>query len=325
MIPAVQRRQRGKHGTGYFSLMAFSNPTMRTKKKRPRLQQSPRCHPPRRQLRYSQNSADCLNSFKHVSKTQLSVLKWLSERGISFATTSIDSGRFRRSFAFTHTIGGLTADFDLLLPEEYPTCAPRLRLVSKEMYGQIPHLEASGLLCLFDNSTEFNVENVEAVLIEIFNRAEAVIGRPNAADFSAEIQSYWPQYDKEGGFRNLQLLSDIPISAKTAVGFCGKTGACVGIDRPSLCAWVSNWLGQSASSISTIDVPILDLSQPLIPTQFPETIGQLLDLAEKANPDVYNTIVGLLCRSVGNEIVLIRNVIEGQTIYLGVNVMRGLG
>lgn len=241
---------------------------------------------------------------------------WLRGRGLPADGTNI-SGRFRRKYPLKATFSGQSFALDLLLPKSYPVSPPRLQVSpASQYYGVIPHVEPDGLLCLFNNGTEFNATDVEGVLNETWTRAEKVLGSPDPADFFREIQNYWP--DRDAGLASLHLISELPATAATVAAYQARDHSYVGIDAKAIVTWVNNWAKTPGKERKTIAAPILRLPQPLMPAEFPRNIADLLALAAKYDAAVHAAIAAHCAAGMGPGLVVITFPYDGKILAVGV-------
>ncbi|MCB1104675.1 MAG: ThiF family adenylyltransferase [Cephaloticoccus sp.] len=240
---------------------------------------------------------------------------WLQSHGFPSTGENI-SGVHRRRYPLSATFAGHHFALELVLPRKFPVSPPRLRVSpAADYYEKIPHVEADGLLCLFNNGTEFNADAVEAVLEEVFNRAENVLGRPNLEDFFREIQSYWP--DSDDGLHSLHLIAEVPDTATALAAVQVKRHSYAGPDAVAVEKWVKNWVVTPRTDLPTIQVPILRLPKPLLPSEYPRTVSDLLALAQQHDVSVHSAIAEHCNTGKGDGLVIIVFPYAGKSLVIG--------
>lgn len=241
---------------------------------------------------------------------------WLRGRGLSADGTNI-SGRYRRKYPLGATFGGRAFTLDLLLPKSYPVSPPRLQVSPAEQYyGIIPHVEPDGMLCLFNNGTEFNATDVEGVLDEVWARAEKVLGSPDSADFFREIQNYWP--DRDAGLASLHLISEFPLTATNVAAYQARDHSYVGTDAATVISWVNHWVATPGKERAIIDAPVLRLPGPLLPPEYPRTLSDLLAMAAKHDASVHAAVAKHCTSGIGAGLAIITFPHAGKTLVVGV-------
>lgn len=243
------------------------------------------------------------------------VESWLQCRGFPVAGENV-SGTHRRRYPLPATFAGRAFALELRLPRNFPVSPPSLRVSpADDHYKKVPHVEADGSLCLFNNGTEFNAGAVEAVLDEVFRRAEKVLGSPDPEDFYREIQSYWP--DLQDGLHSLHLIAEIPEDATALTGIQVKRHSYVGPDGAAVDKWVKNWVVTPRSDLGTIKVPVLRLPTPLLPSEYPVTLADLLALAHQHDASVHSAIAQHCNVGKGDGLVVITFPYGGKSLVVG--------
>jgi len=240
---------------------------------------------------------------------------WLKSHGFPVTDENI-SGVHRRRYLLSATFDGRDFALELLLPRNFPVSPPRLRVSpAVDYYEKIPHVEADGLLCLFNNGTEFNADAVEAVLDEVFKRAEKVLGSPDLKDFYGEIQSYWP--DREDGLHSLHLIGEVPDTATALTAIQVKRHSYAGPDAVAIDKWVKNWVVTPRTDLTTIRAPVLRLPNPLLPLEYPRTLTDLLALAQQHDISVHSAIAEHCNTGKGDGLIIIVFPYASKSLVVG--------
>lgn len=185
---------------------------------------------------------------------------------------------------------------DLVLPGDFPFCAPRLALATVPPKGVVwPHVEGSGLLCLPDTD-DAPLRDVREMVRRALSDAttlvqDCVAGRHDPKEFRDEFLSYWDRQQAPGalGFKSLLRMEgpSRPIRVWWGMAFALVAEA----DEP-LKAWLDHRFGLASGGKerATDGGVLLWLPEPLLPTEYPSTSGDVLRLARDHAPDVADTL-----------------------------------
>lgn len=191
--------------------------------------------------------------------------------------TPLPAGDFPQGWSVEAEIAGDPVALQVLLPRDFPSAPPRIRVTPAEKYHlHIPHVESDGLLCLYPSGVEFNTEDPAGGIEPTWARARGLLEKPNLADFFEEFPSYWRL---NIGPRREALSLYAGDTPKSSYGLLNGTTLVVGDTEASLRQWWKNHQGESKAMPTFTPVHRLDLAKPLYPFEFPQNLADFLDLA----------------------------------------------
>ncbi len=186
-------------------------------------------------------------------------------------------------------------ELDFLLPIDFPWAKPRTALANGPQYRTWPHIEKNGLMCLFSSSSTSIVDEpvtlAKATLLESIALIDRVTSQDNSSDFESEFHSYWPE---DLSALNVKSLTDLS-GENRMISFIIKKGLCLVADNDDFIrAWLTNSTGINLEKISGINKGVLiHLDKPLVPSQYPQTLNELLSLLKDDVSFIHQAIVTL--------------------------------
>lgn len=194
---------------------------------------------------------------------------------------------------------------EILLPGAFPSCLPKVRVKDPgEFRFVVPHVNDDGSLCLTTNAAATPIAAPEAAIEFVIGRAKAILGSSDQSDFDAEFFSYWQSYGGELG-HVLVLTSDAEIP-KHAFCLCDSANKILSADESKLRAWCRRAAKSELATRSIGQVVRVDLADPLPPSKFPRTVGNLLALIEPSAGELVETIQQHLSWRSGEFLVTLR-------------------
>lgn len=178
---------------------------------------------------------------------------------------------------------------DVLVDGNFPYSAPRVATPLGPAALERPHVEADSLLCVFPQKTTISAFDPVGVAKELLASTEALFAhwqQPSSSeDFRDEFLSYWPLALDARAQSVVSLVSPNGPTRRLNVWRRGDTVVCAD-DRASL----ERWLGRFGAQIGPAGVAIhegvlLWLPQALLPSEYPKTVGELLELGRRSAPE----------------------------------------
>lgn len=194
----------------------------------------------------------------------------------SAQVTALPPGDFPKGWAVEISINGENVVLHTLLPRDFPSAPPRIRITPAEkFYLHVPHVEEDGLLCIYPSGVEFNTAATAGGIEPTWARARELLEKANLADFFEEFPSYWRL---NTGSRR-EALSIYPgETPPVSHALVNTSTIVVGETEAALKQWWKNHKGDPKSMPPLTPVQRLDLAKPLYPFEFPKTLADFLAL-----------------------------------------------
>lgn len=203
-------------------------------------------------------------------------------RSQSARVSALPPGEFPQGWSVDIAINGEDVTLHVLLPRDFPSVPPRIRVTPPEKYYlRVPHVEENGLLCLYPAGVEFNTDAVASGIAHTWIRAKELLEKPNAAEFFEEFPSYWRL--NVGSKREVLSLFPNEISA-SSYSFSDERSIIVGESENVLHQWWKNHRGDPKIMPKIIRVKRIDLARILYPHEFPCTVADVLELIRRQDP-----------------------------------------
>lgn len=225
-------------------------------------------------------------------------------RSQSARVSALPPGDFPQGWSADVSIHGVDVTLHVLLPRDFPSVPPRIRVTPIEKYYlHIPHVEADGLLCLYPAGVEFNVNAATSGIAQTWTRAKELLEKPNLAEFFEEFPSYW---HLNTGIRR-EVLSLFPSESPTSsYAFIDERSIIVGESEHVLKQWWKNHRSDPKVIPTATPVQRLDLVSPLYPHEFPRTVADALELIHKQDPTLENRLFEALMPPARSSIIILR-------------------
>lgn len=194
----------------------------------------------------------------------------------SAQVTALPSGDFPKGWAVEISINGENVVLHTLLPRDFPSAPPRIRVTPAEkFYLRVPHVEEDGLLCIYPSGVEFNTEATAGGIEPTWTRARELLEKPNLADFFEEFPSYWRL---NTGSRREALSLYPGETPPVSHALANASTIVVGETETALKQWWKNHKGDPKSMPVLTPVQRLDLAKPLYPFEFPKNLADFFAL-----------------------------------------------
>ena len=179
---------------------------------------------------------------------------------------------------------------DVMIDDQFPFSIPRVALVEPPPLYTWPHVEPGGLLCQYDEYTSTDVSRPDAVLEFVLDEAATLIGRSmrgeTQEDFRTEFMTYWARIRVLPGSTLWRSLARVGSPSRMVRVWKGKDFYLVGDDDAAVHRWLAHFFGHRAPALGELDAAaFLWLAQPLLPTEYPRTAGDMMTLARAAGPE----------------------------------------
>ena len=211
---------------------------------------------------------------------------------------SYKSRRFTTGWTIIRDVCGVqNADVHFLLDQDFPYSAPRLGISDRNLILEWPHLDHDGLLCIFTELVDISFRDPVGVAEELIADGLALIedcvsGR-NEDDFKGEFLSYWAISSEEKG----DVISLVEPRKENRIvsiwrGRLSQEKYYVfGDDRATLTKWL-NRCGAKAPKrgLQFEDGLLIWLTNPPVPSSYPRTALNLLDLVTEQGGDALSVL-----------------------------------
>jgi hypothetical protein len=213
---------------------------------------------------------------------------------------------------------------DVGLPPHFPDEVPTACVMDwKELHLRNPHVMDDSSICTIPNSAAIDSNNPARLVRYVFDESELILKGTSVNDFREEFTSYW---NRSVTNHNQAILIVDPIEELKnpfPAIFCSGC-ICVASSAERLNRWVSNRTGQP-SELKKEDIGVaIHLNSPLLPDAYPNTLAELVSLAEANDSPAAELIKEHLTNCLGNGLALLVQK-EGDGVALGGIVFTGLG
>ena len=168
----------------------------------------------------------------------------------------------------------------VLLSEQAPFEASRIAVAPAPPLLSWPHLEKHGLLCLLPESANFSIDAPASVVQELLRDAQSLVHSSltgeNVEDFEEEFGRYWSRWERTMKEEHVAVICR-PEGPSRVVSVChSNRGSVVAEDEKTLRSWLANRHGKDTAEAAKIQpAPMLWLSRPLRPSEYPATVPAL--------------------------------------------------
>lgn len=181
-----------------------------------------------------------------------------------------------------------TRRIDILLSPWFPKVAPRTALADHPGKLTWPHVEEDGILCLLSNSHDMDLGDPASVIDNLMARSCTLIdqlieGSIVDRDFKEEFLTYW-DYDRNSLHRYYSLL-DAGAPSRQIHVWHGRSFSLVGESEEQLARWLKHRFdGIVERDLKTEKACFLWLDPPPVPSEYPQSGMDLLEIATRAGP-----------------------------------------
>ena len=173
-------------------------------------------------------------------------------------------------------------DVLVVVDSNFPATLPVIAMTEVTKRITIPHLDSSGVFCLFPGHATFERPVGVDHLRQLFSELEELLwdseSGDNQDDFLREIHSYWNWDAVPLG----QAVIPYALPAESAIWYASKLGPDF-VFGPSI-EKINSWSVAVKKSISTpTKALVLKLPLPLYPDQYPRSAHDVVQLADRVN------------------------------------------
>jgi hypothetical protein len=213
---------------------------------------------------------------------------------------------------------------DVGLPPLFPDEVPIAYLPAwDEVYLKNPHVERDGFICTIPDSAAINSDDPVGLVRYVFEDCQQILQGTGASDFQAEFSSYWnhsaPKPDQE-----LVIIDPAERITTPFPAVFSNNYIYVGSSIDRINRWVSNRSGEASDFKSTENGIVIRLKAPLVPQNYPNTLAELVALAENTDKEAARLLKVHLARGTNKGLVLLVQE-EGDGVALGGIIFDGLG
>lgn len=167
------------------------------------------------------------------------------------------------------------------LGKHFPDEPPLVRVCDWEsLYLKSPHVMDGGLLCTLPASDAIDSTNSVGLFWFILGQTQSILEGTSADDFREEFTAYWGRRLTKGAKDALLLDSVENLDRSFPVCFC-KGYVCIALTAEKLNHWVLNWVGKKKDLNPNKTGIKISLDRPLTPEEYPDTLADLLSLANE--------------------------------------------
>lgn len=222
----------------------------------------------------------------------------------SAKVTPLPAGDFPQGWSVEAAIAGNTVALEVLLPRDFPSAPPRIRVTPADKYHlYIPHVEEDGLLCLYPSGVEFNTEDPAGGIAPTWAKARELLEKPVLADFFEEFPSYWRL---NTGSRREALSLYAGETPESSFGMLSGSTLVVGDNEAALKQWWNNHKGEPKSMPACTPVHRLDLLKPLYPHEFPRNLAEFFDLVRGQDTTLATRFFRYVAEEARTSMVIVR-------------------
>ena len=210
------------------------------------------------------------------------------------------------------------------LPPRFPDEVPRACVADwKDLFLKKPHIGNDGFICTIPDSASINSADPVGVVRHVFDDCEVILNGTGGGDFQEEFSSYWSRSCPAG---NQGVLIVEPVqNQETPFSCILSNGLLVVASSPEgLSRWIARWTGKPPELKEVLTGVAIHLNAPLLPSEYPATLAQLVSIAEKNNPKAAARIKNLVADGTGSRLAILVQK-QGDGVALGAVLFRGLG
>ena len=213
---------------------------------------------------------------------------------------------------------------DIGLPPFFPDEVPVAYLPAwDEVYLKNPHVEKDGFICTIPDFAAIDSDDPVGLVHYVFDDCQRILQGTRASDFQAEFSSYWnhsaPKPEQELVIIDPAERLTTPFPAVFTKNYIYVASSIDRINR-----WVSNRRGEASDFKSDENGVVIRLRAPLVPENYPNTLAELVALAENSDEDASRRIKKHISMASNKGLALLVQA-EGNGVVLGGIIFNGLG
>ncbi len=180
---------------------------------------------------------------------------------------------------------------DVLIPEGFPLSWPKFGLVDRPPFLTWPHIERDGSLCLLANLSEVDPEKPAEVTSRLLGKScelikDLIAGPMVDRDFREEFLTYW-RYDRNAADGRLTSILRMSRPSRGITVWQSPNIRLLGDTEEEVVGWLGKRFGPKVLRRRRAERGLLIwLDQPLLPSEYPRTARDVLQLAERAGDGV---------------------------------------
>lgn len=176
----------------------------------------------------------------------------------------------------------------LLIPPAFPYTSARMGVWPAPPILSWPHLEVHGLLCLFAESSNYSIDDVESVALTLIQDAIKLVqisaSKLNLHEFEDGFQSYWNHW--KNIHASMNVLCHPAGPSRWVQSYHTKKGVLIADDESILLKWMQNLSRyQSTAHVQLQAIPFLWLPRAPHPDEFPTNTRELFFMLERLQVD----------------------------------------
>jgi hypothetical protein len=213
---------------------------------------------------------------------------------------------------------------DVGLPPLFPDEVPIAYLPAwNEAYLKNPHVGRDGFVCTIPDSAATDSDDPVGLVRYVFNDCQKILQGTGASDFQDEFSSYW-NHSVGRPDRELVIIDPADRLTTPFPAVFSEKHIYVASTVDHINHWVANRTGDATAFKSDENGIVLNLRAPLIPEKYPNTVSELVTLADTFDPAAGRRIKSLLASSSKSGVVLLVQS-EGEGVTVGGVIFNGLG
>lgn len=197
----------------------------------------------------------------------------------------------------------------LLLCDRFPWEPARVALVGGPGFGDIPHLERDGVLCVLPDAAGVDADRPVQAVVSVLGDAAKLLDQGLAGaldeDFRNEVRSYWPD-EATGREREVCSLLKPSGPSRQVMVWWGKHLTLVGDDEESMRRWLAHFRGNATPDRDVVEPgAFIWLDRPILPREFPASAADVLRLARSVGKAEAQLVADLAASSSDRLLVLL--------------------
>ena len=213
---------------------------------------------------------------------------------------------------------------DVGLPPLFPDEVPIAFLpAGNEAYLKNPHIEQDGFICTIPDSAATDSDDPVGLVHYVFNDCQQILQGTGPNDFQDEFYSYW-NHSAPKQERELVIIDPAERLTTPFQAVFSEKYIYVASNISQINHWVANRTGEASAFKSDDNGIVIKLDSPLIPEKYPNTVSELVTLADTFDKAAGHRIKSLLASSAKSGLVLLVQA-QGQGVAMGAVIFNGLG
>lgn len=219
--------------------------------------------------------------------------------------------------------GGRDWEIHILLTENFPDEPPIVRV--PDATGLLltnPHVFEKGYLCVIPDSSCIDSNNPVELFFYVIESAKRILEGTEDVDFQDEFSAYWNRSLSDTSIYCVVIDSPEKLPVLFNVFFSDKL-ICISASAESLNRWCENYFGKEVSIETNNTGILLKLEAPLLPTEHPESLYDLINLLSAKDREAYKLLTKQIISGFKKGFVLLTQRTEngyalGGLIYSGI-------